>query len=552
MANIFVIGIGGTGMRCIEAFTHLCAIGMLDNTDVHLLALDTDKDNGNFTRLKNLKEAYIKAKGINKKQFALKDTFFSANLHYYQFSPDYSRQSTFDSLYDYSQTKRNDPQKSAIADLLFTDSGKEFDLKHGYRAQTHLGSMLMYHSILAEAEDSDVTNLKGEGGKTGNIKGFIDELANACQAGNPRVFILGSIFGGTGASSIPIIPKALIEGAKKMGVAIDISSAYFGATLLTSYFSFPSPNATDMASQKVIATSDKFALNSQAAMMFYEVDETVKKTYQRFYMMGTDGMDKVRSGGSVVEGKTITGGKDQTNDCHYIELLSAFAAWDFFNSTDNSLSELKDKKILEYLYRTFEDNGKITFEDFVGSEKKEELAKKLGLFTAMSYLTLLEKYDFFEQAQRGDLKKVKIEGYEDIDKSEVGNLKTYMKFFHFDPEGKIEPKPNEKPFDGWLRQIHRSAGAGDKFLLNAGIFSSNSVDEMVRYNFNTKLYQQDSEFENKKFKAGLITDGSASDIYDKFVKSFINSKEPENITNKSEKLIKRVYDTLCQLYNFKN
>lgn len=318
MANIFVIGIGGTGMRCIEAFTHLCAIGMFDNTDVHLLALDTDKDNGNFTRLKNLKEAYIKTKGVNKKHFALQDTFFSANLHYYQFSPDYSRRSTFDVLYEYGQTKRTNPQKSSIADLLFTDNAKEFDLKHGYRAQTHLGSMLMYHSILAEAEDSTVENKKGGDGKTGNIKGFIDELSNACQSGSPRVFILGSIFGGTGASSIPIIPKALIEGAKKMGVAIDISTAYFGATLLTSYFSFPTPNATELQSQKVIATSDKFALNSQAAMMFYEADETVRKTYQRFYMMGTEGMEKVRSGGDVVEGKTITGGKEQENDSHYI------------------------------------------------------------------------------------------------------------------------------------------------------------------------------------------------------------------------------------------
>jgi hypothetical protein len=545
MAQIFIIGIGGTGMRCIEAFTHLCAIGMFDKTDVHLLALDTDKDNGNFTRLKNLKEAYIKTKGVNKKQFALENTFFSANLRYYQFSPDYSRKSTFDAQYNYEQTKRTDPQKAAIADLLFTDNAKEFDLKHGYRAQTHLGSMLMYHSILQEAEDTTIQNNKGEDGKTGNIKGFIDELANVCQTGNPRVFILGSIFGGTGASSIPIIPKALIDGAKKMGVAIDISAAYFGATLLSSYFSFPSPNATELASQKVIATSDKFALNSQAAMMFYEADETVKKTYQRFYMMGTESMERVRSGGVAIDGRTVTGGKDQENDCHYIEMLSAFAAWDFFNSTDNALSDLKDKKKLEYLYRTFNDTGKIEFSDFVGSERKEELAKKLGLFTAMSYLVLLEKYDFFEQAQHGELKRVKIEGYEDIDAEEVKNLKRYMSLFHFSIEsGGIK--------DGWLRQVHRSAGGGDKFLLNAGIFSATSIDEMTKFNFNTKLFQKDTDFENHKFKAGLIGDGNSKDIFDKFLKEFITSKEPESITNKNEKLIKRTYNTLCQLYNFKN
>lgn len=44
----FVLGIGGTGMRCIESLIHLCAMGMFDDTDIHLLALDTDKDNGNL------------------------------------------------------------------------------------------------------------------------------------------------------------------------------------------------------------------------------------------------------------------------------------------------------------------------------------------------------------------------------------------------------------------------------------------------------------------------------------------------------------------------
>jgi len=543
MANIFVVGIGGTGMRCIEAFTHLCAMGMFDNTDVHLLALDTDKDNGNFTRLKNLKEAYQKTKHFkgqtndnSSKQFALKDTFFSANLHYYQFSPDYSKVSTFDALYNYGDAKFSNPEKAAIADLLFTNSAKSFDLKHGYRAQTHLGSMLMYHSIINDIKQNDKSDLRR----------FIQELITASNSGNPRVFILGSVFGGTGASSIPIIPKAIKEAAALISDATDIErNAYFGATLLTSYFSFPLPNEKEKQQQKVIATSDKFALNSQAAMMFYEADETVKKTYQKFYMMGTEGMEWQPS---KIKDKTITGGESQENDSHYIELLAAFAAYHFFNSpeegTDNAqltgLRDLKLDKRIEYLYRTFNENGKIDFTDFVGSEKKEELAKKIGLFTAMSYFTLLEKYDFFVQAQTGDLKKVKIEGYEDIDPEEVKNLKRYMSLYHFAIEnGGIK--------DGWLRQVHRSAGGGDKFLLNPEVFGCNSIKEFEKFDFNEKMFQKNSDFESFKFKTGLL--GS---IYDSFLKSFISSQEPESITNKNEKLIKRTYDTLCQLYNFKN
>jgi hypothetical protein len=360
------------------------------------------------------------------------------------------------------------------------------------------------------------------------------------------VFILGSVFGGTGASSIPIIPKAIKEAAALFSEATDIErNVFFGATLLTSYFSFPLPNDRERAAQKVIATSDKFALNSQAAMMFYEADETVKKTYQKFYMMGTEGMTWQPS---KVKDKTITGGESQENDSHYIELLAAFAAYHFFNSpeegTDEAqlagLRDLKLEKRVEYLYRTFNENGKIDFTDFVGSEKKKELAKKLGLFTALSYLTLLEKYDFFEQAQSGGLKRVHIEGYENIDLEEVRSLKKYMSLFHFGIEG-----GNIK--DGWLRQVYRSAGGGDKFLLSPSVFGCNSIREFEDFDFNKDLYQKDSDFRSNKFSTGLL-----NSIYGSFLKKFITTNEPDNITNKSEKLIKRAYDALCQLYNFKS
>ena len=88
----FVMGIGGTGMRCIESLIHLCAMGMFDDTEIHLLALDTDKNNGNFSRLKEVKEAYVNAKNLDKaNRTSLTDTFFSADIKYYEFSPNYER-----------------------------------------------------------------------------------------------------------------------------------------------------------------------------------------------------------------------------------------------------------------------------------------------------------------------------------------------------------------------------------------------------------------------------------------------------------------------------
>ena len=96
MEKLFVIGSGGTGMRCLQAFVHLCAMGMFDDKEIHLLALDTDLDNANFADLKKLiNDCYLPIKGQDEaKRTALKDTFFSANIKFYKFSPDYSKTDT--------------------------------------------------------------------------------------------------------------------------------------------------------------------------------------------------------------------------------------------------------------------------------------------------------------------------------------------------------------------------------------------------------------------------------------------------------------------------
>lgn len=133
--QFFVLGIGGTGMRCIESLIHLCAMGMFDDTDIHLLALDTDVNNGNFGRLKNVKDAYQKAKGLNlNNQEVQSNTFFSAKINYYEFSPNYQQNNTFSAVFDYNNTQYNNKVAADLADLVFTKDVENFDLQHGYRA----------------------------------------------------------------------------------------------------------------------------------------------------------------------------------------------------------------------------------------------------------------------------------------------------------------------------------------------------------------------------------------------------------------------------------
>jgi len=526
--QIFVIGIGGTGMRCLESFIHLCAIGMFDNTEVNMLALDTDKENGNYERVKELTDAYLRAKGNNvEKHTVHENTFFSAKIKYYQFSPDYSDKGNFEFMFNYDDVKDAYKERADIADLVLTKNARQFDLRHGYRAQTYLGSMLMYHSILDEIKNDNSSDLYK----------FIQELSNATTSGKPRVFIFGSVFGGTGASSISIIPKALTKAASYIAIATDLEQNIFiGATLLTAYFSFNLPPEKEKDIQKVIATSDKFALNSKAALMFYRDDNTVRKAYQRFYMLGTNGITW-RVGAK--DRKTVTGGKNQKNDSHFIELMSAFAAYDFFNTEHDILEKNKDEGEVDYLFRTIDEDEKIRFNDFVAVEKKDELAKKLGVMVALSFLVGTEKYDFLMSAKNGALDNRQVQlNYDNIDQREIEGLKKYLHLFHFKEDANgIQ--------DGWLRQIHRSAGGGDKFLFNPTLFIENGLSD---FRFNKDLFRKDGEYSHNQFDKSLINPFGS--MFDEFKKNFLSVEEPSQIAAPIERFIKHSYDTLVKLYNF--
>ncbi|MDE7407928.1 MAG: hypothetical protein K2M76_05855, partial [Muribaculaceae bacterium] len=276
--KLFVIAIGGTGMRCLESFIHLCAVGMFDNQEIDILTLDTDQNNGNKSRVEALIELYNKVKANDDTRSddngnVNTNTFFSAKLNLYKFFTDYStlnRKSyaVLSQVSSLTQEEADDNQD--MADLLLDrETVQQFELDHGYRAQTHLGSMLMYHGIVEAA----INAKRGDN----TVKSQEKELAEFVQlinknAANARIFVFGSVFGGTGASSIPVIPIALRDSVNILSGGtntLDLDKVKFGSTLLTDYFSFNPPTDAQRQRQHVIADSNNFALNSQAALQFY-------------------------------------------------------------------------------------------------------------------------------------------------------------------------------------------------------------------------------------------------------------------------------------------
>ena len=461
--DIFVVGIGGTGMRCLENTIHLCAMGMYDETTVHMLALDTDTGNGNMKRVEELVEKYNRINNSNAKN----NTFFSADIKFYKFGPNYDSNTTFSTISRYGNQAQALPEDEMckatdIVDLFITPDTRDMNLKHGYRAQTQMGSILIYHAIIYEAME-----VMNDASRRSGLKDFINALTR--NGVNQQVFVFGSVFGGTGASTIPVLPKALNEAARIMtgNDQSDIEGNYFGSVVLTSYFNF----AYKKSGEKC-ADPNNFALNSQAALMFYNKDKTVTKAYKRFYLIGRDSTISLEERND--RGGLDTGGENQKNPVDYIELLAAFAAYDFFKCCDKSLSgnedvfKIKvDNDESQFFFRAIEDSAKrLEFDDFT-EEDHEKFKKKLGIFTAMAIDNKIN--DFIKNRQ--------LEYFTEIKDNDLEPLQGYLDLFY-----------DVKNHTGWMQQLYNSASLHytDGLLLNKEIFNKDADSDKLE--FNKKLY----------------------------------------------------------------
>lgn len=522
--KLFLIGIGGTGMRCLESFVHTCAMGMYDDTEVEMLALDTDADNGNFKRLTELVNLYNIVNGGKIKS----DTFFSAKIKYYQFCPGYKHEDSFASLVNYTNldTHRKEEEKTEdrrdptadFVDLFISPDVRNMSLKDGYRAQTQMGSLLMYYAIEKAAYEAK-NNLRSEGGFN-DLRDFLSAL----NAGSRQpVFIFGSVFGGTGASSIPIIPLAFNKAAAKISNSNRdiVADNYFGSIVLTNYFKFDVKGSLN----EVVARSENFAVNSQAALMFYSEDATVAATYKRLYLLGRksletrDVLDK-DSGGS----KGVTGGGGQRNPADYIELLAAFAAYDFFKEAEKP-EPFEDSN--ERFYCISHDFGKNKLDFRLFAHEDERIFKeKAGALTVASLLTLKGTDFFRSMANSGNMFETV-----DPDGKELAALQTYLAMYN------IGLDESENVTRGWLPQMYKGKG-GQGLLFSERMIDCASLKDIKKFKYNKDLFVGDNP---PKFEVGLF-----SSIFDEVKKKFIATL-PE-CRSTFDDLISRTYATIKNLY----
>jgi hypothetical protein len=310
--QLFAIGVGGSGAKCLEALTHLHACGLLRDTNGSPVRLGTflvepDQQSTLLTRAETAIERYRKMHSLlNKKT----KSFAQGELrHYGTWSPLSSATGAIrlDQVFARPVLRTQAGGLSSLFDCLFPPEEQSADLGVGFRGRPPIGAAVMSRINLASEA------------QTGQWQQMLGDVKAATGGGETTILhLFGSVFGGTGAAGVPTIGQMLknwLQDEKLRSVRVY-------ASLLLPYFDFEGQGEEDTG---VHAEARNFQLNTDAALQ--HLSARGQHCFDHVYLIGSD--IKARYGFSI-------GGRSQENAAHLVELFAALGARHGLNPTDEN------------------------------------------------------------------------------------------------------------------------------------------------------------------------------------------------------------------------
>lgn len=319
MSTNLLIGVGGTGAKVVESAL-FCFLAGLGPSAVTVGFVDQDEANGNVKRSRVLLESLQEFRrvwgggrshsldwsrdrehgGAGLGSVAVKA--MSPSL----WCPHTEQGTTLAGMFGAEVLESEDPKLKALMDFLYMPDESELymDLGVGYRGRPHIGAAAML-ARLGEADNSFARGLQ--------------EVLNQARAGQEvRIFLIGSVFGGTGAAGFPNLARALRRAARgpnnQGGDNVKI-----GGALMLPYFGFSAPKDRD----DNVARTEDLLRNSRAALKYYHRLFQQEAVFDEFYLAGW--------GPNFQLGYHSPGSASQANPPLPPELLGALGAVRFFD-----------------------------------------------------------------------------------------------------------------------------------------------------------------------------------------------------------------------------
>lgn len=311
--STYVFFIGGTGARVLRSLTMLLASGVKTKSPIVPIVIDYDVQNGDLVRSKDLLAKYNAIRDYGK-YISGDEGFFSSEVVLKDYSladiKGENGRDTFAKYIDYETLRLVSPTTADLVMSLYDNSPSDnprtemnLQMSVGFKGNPNLGSVVFNEYF--------------------QNKAYGYESFKADFGSNDRVFIVGSIFGGTGSSGLPTLVKKFRQDGtiSSQGNTQYLRNAPLGACVVLPYFKVKPKEESAINSQT-------FNSKAKAALAYY--DKEIKKYMNELYYIGCDAMSDAY--------ENIEGGKDQSNNAHLIELLSAISVIQFANRNDAEMN----------------------------------------------------------------------------------------------------------------------------------------------------------------------------------------------------------------------
>ena len=454
----FVFFIGGTGARVLRSLSMLMASGvsLKDGDSIVPIIVDFDATNADLKRTHELLGAYnelheicgyatdhfdggffrtplgIEENGryknfdsLEKITFPVERSSFGKYIGYDSMSTiSSSTKYLIDSLYDTSAAGSRDTELN-------------LELQYGFKGNPNIGSVVFNEYF-----------------ETAQFKNFKNNFSRG-----DRVFIVASIFGGTGSSGLPQIVKRIREKASEAlqdNASIkDLREAMLGTCIVLPYF-----KVKENANSAI--NSLTFNSKAKAALGFYH--DEINKDLSEVYYIGCDQQS--------VGYENVEGGEKQENNAHLVELLSAISVIEF--ASHNEMKPDDPTRYYEYVSTSVDPSS---FPD----PAFRDVLQRPG--QGYVYQTYLKKLNAFALASKFFREKTRNQG---------NKLSFLRDSYYRNLEDFLAPGKN------FSEKLFSYTG---QFIKWAGELSSNSVLKFMPYDFRVdKSYELIRLDSSNKFK----------------------------------------------------
>ena len=346
----FCYCIGGTGARVAEVAAHLCAMKMIKKVDdlepIEFIIVDKDDSCGGTTQAKETIGNISTLSGLKKTQMldnaeTIGFCNHKLNIASWNFSNALSNICNNINNPKLDQVLGSDADDKLVMRAFYNEEARETDTEKGFYGKPSLGTSIFEYMLSTANQNNNILD---------PVRQFLDGNDN----NRAKVFIIGSIFGGTGAaifSKLAAYMREYFAGRE--------NDLLVSGVLLLPYFSFGIRDGAGDGTPLI--NSGDFGKKSYLALSQYAQNEHLMRqavadngSFDSLYICGQDPLHVV--------GGYANGGQGQKNHFDLVDLIAADAMVDFFNKNfyDNAGAVTDLGKIYEYRFSgTANDKGKI-------------------------------------------------------------------------------------------------------------------------------------------------------------------------------------------------